>query len=93
MKKPTPEEIQSEIAKLKEMKPRVLRTSMFGDDHHANIDGQIDVLEKGLTEDEVYSEFEDSPDNVRDGAREAAMWLEGESEDGAPSENWKSLVR
>lgn len=26
-------------------------------------------------------------------AQDAAMWLEGESENGAPSEEWKSLVR
>lgn len=91
--KPTPEQIETEIKTLKAMKPTVLRRSSFGDDHHRAIDAQVDVLELRKSEDDVYDEYSDDADNVRDAAIEACQWLEGEAEDGAPSENWKSLVR
>jgi hypothetical protein len=110
MNKPTDKQIEAEIKKLTEMKPNVLRKSMFGDDHHAAIDAQIDVLRSHMTEDEVYDNYpsvdevdeaeergeelyDSYPDNVRDGALDAARWLAGESEDGTPSSGWKELVR
>jgi hypothetical protein len=101
MKIPTEAEIKAEILKLTTMKPTVLMSSMFGDNHHDAIDAQIEVLEERLDSDDVYDRYpsieedEDNgyPANVRDSAIEAAMWMEGESEDGSPSENWQSLVR
>ena len=39
-------QIDKEIAALKKMKPNVRRSSAFGDNHHAAIDAQIDVLER-----------------------------------------------
>ena len=92
MKIPTAEEIVAEIATLKTMKPNVRKSSAFGDNHHNAIDAQIEALEMRMDEDEVYDKMADEADNVRDGALEAVRWMEGESEDGAPSENWKSLV-
>lgn len=100
MKKPTDAEIDAEILKLKTMKPTILVSSVFGDNHHDAIDAQIDVLEERLDCDDVYDRYpsldedEDNgyPANVRDGAIEAAQWMEGENED-TPSFNWKDLVR
>lgn len=92
MKTPTAEEIVAEAATLKKMKPTVLKSSAFGDNHHNAIDAQIEALEMRKSEEEIYDELADEADNVRDAALEAVRWMEGESEDGAPSDNWKSLV-
>lgn len=88
------EEITAEIEALTTMKPTVLHHSKFGDDHHAAIDAQVQVLEDGLSEDDVYDEFPegDFADNIRDSALDAARWAEGDSDD-VPSEQWKDLVR
>ena len=93
MTKPTDAEIASEIATLKKMKPTVLRSSVFGDNHHAAIDAQVQVLSDRMDENESEDAFGDDSDNIRSAARDAAMWLAGEAENGAPSEGWKSLVR
>jgi len=95
MKKPSAKQIKAEIETLKTMKPTVLMESRFGDNHHDAIDAQIDVLMNGMTEDIVYDACENDglKDNVRDAMLEAAQWVNGESEDGAPSKGWKELVR
>lgn len=102
MKPPTAKEIAAEIAKLREMKPTVLRASMFGDNHHDAIDAQVEVLEQRMSEDEVFDKYpfgdegegeDDVAENVHNAARDAALWLAGESDDGNPSKNWESLVR
>ena len=108
MTKPTAEQIEAEIKKLTEMKPNVIRTSYFGENHHAAIDAQIKVLEAELDEDDIYERFPTEEDlegreseaseedvvkaNVRDGALEAAQWLAGE-EDETPSDGWKELIK
>ena len=100
MKKPSAKQIKAEIETLKIIKPTVLMESMFGDNHHDAIDAQIDVLMNGMTEDDIYDTFvtlEDPlkgcADNVGDAMVEAARWVNGESEDGTPSNGWKELVR
>lgn len=92
------EEIQEEIATLKKIRPTVRRQSMFGDDHHDAIDGQLDVLENLWDEDEVCDRCdnaaEDEPhsaENVRDSMLEAVHWLHEETDE-RPSEGWKELV-
>lgn len=90
--KPTPEEIKAEIAKLREMKPTVLRKSAFGDNHHDAIDAQIEVLEEDLILDTIYERFDDEKSNVLDSAVEANDWREGDIHE-SPSSNWQSLVR
>lgn len=57
MKKPTNKEIAAEAKKLDEMKPKVRRFSMFGDDNWAAIEAQIRVLEEDLDEDEIYEAY------------------------------------
>ena len=95
MKRPTKQEIEQEIADLKEIKPRVRRTSMFGDNHHDAIDAQVTVLSERLTDDEIdeRAEEDDWADNVRDEAVSAAAWMRGEYED-YPSlvDAWKELA-
>jgi hypothetical protein len=95
MNKPTKKTIRAEIVHLKTIKPNVLMESMFGDNHHDAIDAQIDVLMNGMTEDNVYDACENDglKDNVRDAMLEAAQWVNGKSEVGAPSKGWKDLVR
>lgn len=102
MKKPTKKQIEEQIKLLAEMKPRVMRRSGFGDDHHAAIDAQLVVLRERLTEDGVYDRFpcreesdsEDAvPMNVYESALEAAQWLQGESEYKTIIENWAGLCR
>jgi len=92
----TTEEIKNEIEKLATMKPNVRHYSAFGDDHHAAIQAQIEVLENRMDNDDVYDTFgdEDSDDfrqNVLDQADYAARWMRDE-EDAAPSEDWQGLV-
>ena len=90
----THDEITAEIAKLREMKPNVRATSIFGDDHHAAIDAQIRALEEDMDADNIDEEFEFEPDNIREGAQQAIDWRDdflNDDEDKAPSEDWKDL--
>lgn len=98
MNRPTQEQITAEIAKLREIKPRVRRSSAFGDDHHAAIDAQVEVLEDRMDEDQIYDRSEMAEDdigfyseNTRDQALEARRWMRGE-QDTAPSAGWAELV-
>lgn len=101
--KPTDEQVKTEIATLKEIKPRVRKTSAFGDNHHDSIDAQIEVLEKRLSSDKIYDKFEETGDsevdadegrgeNVISCALDALYWRDGENEE-APSVGWKSLMK
>jgi hypothetical protein len=90
--------INEEIAKLKEMKPTVLKSSAFGDNHHDAIDAQIDVLEGSLSRDDIYAHYGDEDtdefaQNVLDSALEAFDWRFEYNEQAAPTEGWKDLVR
>ncbi len=95
-------EVEKEVAKLREMKPTVLRTSSFGDNHHDAIDAQIEVLKESLDNDDIYDrwgssedEDEDRPHNILDAALDAMGWMDGGSfgEGKKPSKNWAELVR
>lgn len=102
----TTEEITTEIATLKAMKPNVRKTSSFGDNHHDAIEAQIEVLENGMSTDEIYDKWETTDDedidfdegraeNVVNSALEAQMWRDDDGSEGplaAPSEEWKSLL-
>ena len=102
MKKPTKEQIKKEIIKLKEIMPKVPPISFFGDDNRSRIAAEIRVLEEGMDEDDIFDEFPVSDDDrefgcpaagIQDSARDARQWLDGESEDGSPSESWKSTIK
>lgn len=99
MKKPTDKQIAAEIAALKNMKPNVRRQSAFGDDHHAAIDAQIDVLENRLTDGKIYDRYEPTGDsdcdrddgrgdNVLSSAIDAQQWRDGDKAE-KPSADWQ----
>ncbi len=71
------EQIKTEIEALKTVRPNVRPTSMFGDDNLAALDAQIQVLEEGLDEDDIWDEWpEEGQDQyTRDSARRAVDWV------------------
>ena len=102
--KPTQKQIEAEIAALQAVKTKVPQRTKFGDSNRDGIEAQIEVLTHNLKEDAIWdrSHTEDEDDSrreddslwkesVRDHALDARRWLDGESEDGAPSEGWKPL--
>lgn len=91
MKTPTTEEIATELAKLKDMAPRIRQRDTFGGNNRAGIDAQIRVFEERMSTDAIYDKWDDNPDAC-DSAIEARQWLDGEAEDGAPSEGWAPLL-
>jgi hypothetical protein len=106
MKTPTKKQIDQQLAALKKMKPRVLHYSGFGDDHHAAIDAQVNVLENRLSENDLYDKKDECyeqecsgedginwhVDNIFEGGVEAAKWLAGESDFKTLTENWEPLM-
>ena len=89
------EEINAEIKALEAIKPSVLRSSAFGDDHHAAIDAQLRVLREKMSDDRISNFFGDDDSHYEyDSAMDARRWLDGEYEGGASlAESWKELVR
>lgn len=88
MKTRTKEEIQKQIDGLKAMKKWFPHHSVFGDNNHAGIEVQLDILEgKSFASD--YEEFsednhwfpEEDLEYVRERAEEAEQWLNGESDE------------
>lgn len=90
-KPPTDAQIKKEIKKLKEMKPKVRQFSAFGDDHHAAIEAQIQVLEEDMELEEIDEEFSGNH-HSRTNAEDARSWLDGEYEEETLSGEWESLV-
>lgn len=90
MSKPTKEQIQQEIEKLKALKPRVRHYTAFGDDNRAAIGADIKVLEEDLSKDAIYDRYEDLQ-HLLESALYARYWLDGD-EELAPSEAWESLA-
>lgn len=88
----TPEEVQIEVGKLTEMKPKIRHFSFFGDNNHNAVQAQIDVLKDDMDEDEIYDMEGDWTQHEIDNALEARRWLDEESEE-APSSGWESLVQ
>lgn len=90
---PSEARIEQEIEALVKMKPTVLRRSGFGDDHHAAIEAQIEVLRERMDQDDVDDNYADAEDNVRSSVQDAFAWLQGEHESEALTDDWESLVR
>jgi hypothetical protein len=96
--RPTNEQVAAEIAKLKEIQPKVRETSLFGDNNRDAIDAQINVLERRISNDAIYDMYgEDSDDfaqNVLDSAVEARDYLDGHVvDDEIPSVSWATLIQ
>jgi len=94
MSKPTANQISSEMKALREMKPRVRKETAFGEDNHAAIEAQIQVLGGALDLDDMDEKLDDDEwtQYAFDSAREALEWMEGDEEI-SPSENWAPLAK
>lgn len=91
-------EVQEEIGKLQGMREDVREFSLFGDNNRDAIDAQIEVLEKSMSEADIYDRSEDESGDWNQHIFESALfahhWRTGDSEveDGSPSDTWQSLV-
>lgn len=92
-------EIDSEVALLKAMKPKVRKLNAFGDNHHTAIDAQINVLEQRMTSDQLHDAYgadamgEDFDENEFAAALIAHDWMTFQAaSDDTPSSNWQELV-
>jgi hypothetical protein len=88
----TPEEISTEITKLKGLKDSIPKKSFFGDDNHAAVDVQIQVLEQLMSNNDVYDtwgddEIEEFDQHTLDSALEASNWLTSDRDE-PPSSGW-----
>ena len=99
--RPTDDQITEEILALINVKQLVKPRTAFGDDNHAAIDAQREVLAERLSMDAIYDRFgsdeedEDAFDDIfdqhaLDAALEARAWMSGEREvdAGRPSKGW-----
>lgn len=85
----TVEEVQQEIASLRDLSGRVASTTAFGDSNDDAIDAQIRVLDEKLTFEQVVDEYEDVAYTLSS-ALDAYRWL---NEDDEPvSTGWRELV-
>jgi len=89
--KPTREQVQEEIKKLKEMKPNVRHYASFGDDNHAAIEVQIRVLEQGLGSNAIYDRW-DMEEYLIENALEAHYWTEQGGDPPSGPDGWGSLI-
>lgn len=91
----TNEEIAAEIAALEEIKPNVRAYNAFEDSNRDAIQAQIDVLNQGLSADDVndrWPEDEGSDPYNRDHALEAIDWRDGDRDAAGLAASWQSLV-
>lgn len=89
----TQEEIDEQIAALKEIRPKVKPYSFFGDDNLAKLDAQIKVLEEDMDPDEVWDEWpeEEKDMEIRMAADETVAWRDGESDVDNLADDWPLL--
>jgi hypothetical protein len=96
MTRKTKDEIQAEIAKLKEIRPLLAEKcpkTFFGDSNLDALDADLAVLEEGLSEDEIYERWW-GVEYICYAALFTREWVEGaahESED-SPAAWWLSLI-
>jgi hypothetical protein len=95
--RPTPEQVAAEIARLKELAPKVREFNFFNESNREAIETQILVLERRYSEDSVYDYYgddtqEDFSQRDLDVALDAAQWLAGDTAE-LPSEGWKDLAQ
>lgn len=90
MKERTQEEIEQQIDRLKEIRPKVRPYTAFGDDNLAKLDAQVKVLEEDMDSDDIWDEWpqEESDMEIRMAAEKACNWLVGESESDDLAEDW-----
>jgi hypothetical protein len=81
----TPQEIETEIAALKALKP----VGPFKDKTAGSIAAAIEELLNGV--DDTADEFEEMPENEQQLVWDARYWKDGDSDE-KPSEGWGQLV-
>lgn len=94
----TQDQIDQEVTALLALKDFVPRRTMFGDDNHRAIDAQIEVLEVGLTMDEIYARWgeeafldeDEFDENALSCALEAFDWKTRTQCISPPSKGWTS---
>jgi len=96
MKRKTAKQVKAEAARLRALRPSVRPYSVFGDDHRGAIDAQVEVLEKGLSYDDIEDRWGIDADHechhFYSHAIETRDWMVGRAV-AAPSTNWKCLVQ
>lgn len=100
MSKPTKEQIDLEIATLKELRDKIPPRNSFGDSNLERIDAEIDVLSTNMNDDMIERKYGDDetaeeysgPSGAYESAGYARQWLDGDALDGSMSDNWRGLV-
>lgn len=91
----TEAEVAAELAKLKELQGKIRPYNVFKEDNEAALAAQIDVLENDMGEDDIWDEYGEDADNVREAALFAADWRNGDidetDEEDSPAESWAHL--
>jgi hypothetical protein len=89
----TQNEIDTEIATLRNLKSRVPERTDFCEDSRSAIDAEISVLENRLSIDEILdaAEVGQFSEDQRDCAIEARIWLDGGGFE-SPSECWEHYI-
>ena len=79
----TQKEIDEQIKRLKDVRPKVVPFSAFGTDNLECLDAMVRVLEQNMDEDAIWDRWdrEEEDMDIRSNADEALRWLEGESEE------------
>ena len=81
------------------MKPKVRRATAFGDDNHAAIEAQIEVLENDMSVDDIENRADEETEaeeelwteNQKESALYARQWMDGDEKE-SPSHSWAGLV-
>lgn len=95
-KRRTKQEVDAEVAALREMLPHVRHRGFFGNNRDA-IEAQIAVLDECLDNDDIYDRYDNTEDpesseslHLITNATAAMEWMDGRSDE-KPSDGWKEL--
>ncbi len=94
MSRKSENEIKDEIKALYEVKPKLPKRNFFGEDVHAKVDIQIEVLSGDVDEDEFDDKVVNGEwsEDQRDEAQNAYDWMQGDSNESAPSVQWAEII-
>ena len=82
-------EIDEQIKKLNEIKPKVKPTTVFGDSNLDKLDAMIKVLEEDMDSDEIWEEWPGEKNiEIRMSADDARSWIDDESDIDDLAEDW-----
>jgi len=87
-------ERRHEAELLRRMAPSIRHFSEFQDDNWKAIHAQVQALEMGLDEGDVYEFWpDDDEEYIRNSAMDALNWANSEEESERPSDSWSVLVK